>query len=698
MSEWETVSGPSKDDGWETVQTGKKSYSAIEALAGEVPYNGPEQGQSGMPGLHRGMVDLRERLSQIVTGGEPGAVYGQRAAPLSSNPFSKSSRAKGLYEQALGRALTPEEIAGIEAEPDVAFEQARQLANRSASAQRREFDKTAPGASQLTRAAVNIAPALAIRTPAAISEATGALGLAARTAFNTGMGGALGASEFVQPDQSREGNAAVGAVASGLFGLGLEGANALRPTEFARRAYVASQGSPQARQGAALADRTGAMMDVAEETLDPTLLKMRSTALQSEVGQSMARDLNNRQLAQQRVLAEQIAKRRTVVGETLGRDIENVTRQKMESLYKLRGDTAEKLFGDVRNATKIDIPGSAAQGEVRVMTPALQQALDDVEQRFPGMTKSITETKRFLNYADRGSATGVGAANISDLMNFESRLRAVKNKGGALAPRYPATGQDKMIARELHDALLTDLAGTEKQLGREISSKLQNAIATYKVDSDAIRKASEIKLGDATTPEGLADAIRNAKPSQLKELFSWSEDFDPALKQKTLQYLVRSSIDAAKDRTLSMPGQIPFDRKTFLRNMGIGEDKLMMLTRGNPKAQQAINDIIELTKRTDKSLRLGASTENLGTEVSSVAGLGGTAASGQTAALATFGPKWLAKHFTGPVMAKVLFDPNGQKALRAMRTAKPSSPEFAAAVAYFNKIANEPEEEDIPLQ
>lgn len=490
--------------------------------------------------------------------------------------------------------------------------------------------------------------------------------LVTRSLYNAGVGGGLGIlspAEGGESSLSQAGKPALAGLGTSLLLSAVP--TALHPIRSYQEFKVNNaKDTLVGKTGAALRSRlesqgTNPLMTLAEETQDPSLLNLQNTALQSSRGQKMAEKLNNQQLRQQRNMVSKLG---TTSVDDLAETASSVGNERLDTLKAIRASRANNLYHEALS--------DVSTGKARTIN--LQSRLAEIETEFPGAGKMIREANLFV---DRSAGEG---ATLADFARFESRLRGVASgKGTLTSVTKPPIAQERQIARRLHQALLDDIidAGSKGQFPKTVVPKLQRAIKTYAQDSEVISNTAKTELnrilginnptGGTPTYEQIAEGMTRMKPDQFREALSWADSIDPTLRKKTAQYVIGTALDKAKDRVLAKSGQTRFDRATFLSEMKMPDRSYKLLFGNDKAAMQGIDDAISLMKRTYKDVRFG-SGESAAQIAQEAIAVGAGTAGKNAQSLEVFGPKFLAKWLTGPILAKAAFDPNGQQALRGL--------------------------------
>lgn len=493
-------------------------------------------------------------------------------------------------------------------------------------------------------------------------NASGLGGAALRIGANTGIGGATAlATAPTEEGQSNIDRSWPSMLVAGGLTAGLEAAPYVAAPfkNMVASAWERAKGDRFGKIGSNLRDNLpeNTKLTIAEQTRDPELLSMQNTALASSRGKELSIPFQNRQAIQQRRMAQAIAGQ----SDDIGGNVASVVKQKGNSLKKIRADNAEINYGAVRQ--------SALGSDTKAGAPSLGAALDDLEGRYPGLGGAIRQTNVFV---DKISGTG---GTIDDFVNLEARLRQISSKGGWIAGKQDAAGgQDKFIARQLHKALLEDMeqASSSGLFAPDVSKKLKFAIDRYREDSTAITQFGNTSLGKmfkggkVPTNDEIVAKLPHMPERDVSALAKWSDEFDPELKTKVVQQLVRNAVD--NSRIAKEAGQVRWDRKIFLNEMngnkGATKRKIDLLLRDNPQARKNLNDLKEFVLRSEGiSSRTYGMGEQMKQELSEgIPALTG-AATGHTGSATIFGPKFLTKWLTGPNFADIIFSPNGAKTI-----------------------------------
>lgn len=654
-----------------------------------------------IPGIVRGFRDLRERGTQIMTQAAPGDVYGETPLPMMAGA-SKAEQAAMLYQRALNRELTPEELSRIKAEPDAAFEMAKMQANKSAAADRRQFDEQANFGNQLTRGGTNIAPALALRMPPSVAALRGWPGVMGRAAANTGMGAGIGASEFVQPGQTRGENAAYGGILQGVLGTGLEGAANMMPARSLARELElgTSLETPAAKKGIRGQDFSGIDKPLSQLTGDVGIGAVESQVARYNEASKIAHadhvrvaretgKLLNKKLNE----VSEIPYDAATAGEKLAGAFDshwNAVDKQASDIFKGALQQARTLTGD-----KPVIDTNNIRNLLDTKIKELKNLDVKTDDKLAELASLESMKKKFMEYTYVPKGEKGKKINISTIQSLLSEAGSDAAGSGRMVADLK-TEKDRFVAGLIKRALVDDLSSAAEQSGStgEAARLLKEARTQYsdlKKYQDEIGNTTFGKLfnGKASAaPETVYRVFSKQPTSQKSQFLSSLSKADP----EVLPALQRAYFDDVIKRSGSSEGgaagSYPVDMKKLADNWKVDND-FLLLFKGDAR-----NDLIQIRKElrrvADQPQSFGGGQSSVSSKQAAAGVAMGIAQGSPQSAI--FGVRALTQKVLPKVYGKLLFTPEGRQALLA--TLKPTSyspSEVTAGIAYIRKIANEAE-------
>lgn len=348
---------------------------------------------------------------------------------------------------------------------------------------------------------------------------------------------------------------------------------------------------------------------------------------------------------------------------------------------KLRRATAQADFGKVDELA----------GRYRVIKPTnLSQTIDDLAKDFdvPGggdaSSSLVRRIQGIKTELERAGPQGLSAKETQRLLEVYGSA----SRGTGKIFQDLDTAQQRMIAGKLQGALLKDIDAAADAGGHtgEIATALKSARDNYRQNSKAINDLEKSVLGRLfggdyeKSPERIAMAVRNMKPSELRQSMDILNKADPATSQSVKRYLVEDALAAGgyAPKGLAPQAQVAgedvFSPAKFLTSIRKSPVWASFDPAERKGMEEAVRDLERLTYRAGTD---GSPTAPLlfGWEVAKA--LGGGAAAMSPTQIA----KSVAAVMVPQKIAAVITTPQGQQALRTLRTAKPNSPAAMAATS-----------------
>lgn len=269
--------------------------------------------------------------------------------------------------------------------------------------------------------------------------------------------------------------------------------------------------------------------------------------------------------------------------------------------------------------------------------------------------------------------------------------------------------QDKHIARELHDALMQDFQGAGDWVGNPgLKKQLETANTNYYKNSEFIRTLENNVLGKVLRPTGgeykpgedvaasLVNLANGPKTNvgKLRAVFDLAEfQNDPSLSNGLKQQLIEGLMTAGNRGAGRFPsGYTQYNPQSVVEAFVRKDPATVNYIFKDPRERQALKDLVEFNRRIGSiTPRGGLNPVQEGSEAAAIAG---GAATGNLSSLSIFGSKFVAKWYLGKTAAKMVFDPQGQQALRTLARIDPTTKAWTSAATYtMERTMAEPGEE-----
>ncbi len=619
-------------------------------------------------GLVRGLKDFKETGLQLVTGGEPGEVYGRQDRPYSPHlkPF--------VDIPAVARRL------GI----GPADEAERQQLNEAATRERQAFDRDEGAVAKVSRFTTSLAPWLLLRTPARLSVMPGLGGFAARTGYSGLTGAGIGAAQFVPEGQDRLENAALTGAGSALFGGGLELLASQLPARVIARGGGIREAlkTPEGRKGLALTRDTGQDFKLSQVLGSERLAGMEREAAAARP--DITRPDTNRMISQFMNRLEGIQNMVDPKHSTPGRTAKAILPAYKAELDRTLATRSTMFTERLAEAEKL-VKGQPViptgpiiedlQAELKAATTAVQS---ETTRKYVG---KLTQEIKKLSGANKLTMT-----NVQRLM--QDYGEAASGTGRMFKDIDSAA--DRRVYTKLQEAMLNalDRATKDPALG-PAAGALKSARDDYRLLSQYKDQMETNALGrvlnmteDAVTPEGILAAVSKLKPSEVRQVLPLIQNHDPEIIGALQRNYFRDILKRSGTGDAATAGVHPVSMRKFAENWQT-DDYFRALfpdrqTRHELiRARQALRRLADemppkhapgaVEKRTEEAGILGSLNP-------------------------VFILRMVARRMTPTKMAKLLHTPEGRMAL--IRAAEPkhyTPSEIAASIGYLNRLEAEAE-------
>jgi hypothetical protein len=337
------------------------------------------------------------------------------------------------------------------------------------------------------------------------------------------------------------------------------------PKNMVARRVQKNEASDFARRGKEVSDRTGIPLSLGQQTGDEATLAVEGMAAKNPFSAKEFQQFGARQVGESVQRLNKIMDDITPdkIGDIrAGTVVHHAFDSAVNGAINVRRAQAAKDFGAVE----------AAAGDTKVIgTTNLVAKLDDLIARYdvPGggdATASLVSRLKALrssvmptgqaktlvvDVAGKALATEAPAAKALSAAQTNRLLQVYTNTASGKGQIFKdlETGQQRLLATELKDALLSDLDAAAQTSQGAAAPLLKAARDNYRANSAAITKLEESVigkyLGADRSPERVADFLRKAKPSELKQTLDIVNKADPAVVPATRRYFIEKAIEEA---------------------------------------------------------------------------------------------------------------------------------------------------------
>jgi hypothetical protein len=489
--------------------------------------------------------------------------------------------------------------------------------------------------------------------------------------------------------------AAVGAGTGAVIGGASKAFQAARPANVAAR-YVNKQfATPAAADSAAVAQEVGQVYTPGQATGSKGLLTIEGLVRRHPASADKMAAFDNKQLDTSLRYLDS-----TLNDITKAKASPDIVGDKVAGAFD---DVVNKAVSTRRNTAKADFEAvDKLAGRYRVFKPDnLFGEIDNLAQQFsvPGggdasasLVKQIQGIKDDI--AKRAGPEGLNAKEVQRLLEVYGKAA----KGSGAIFKDIDSAQQRMIAGRLQQAVLRDVdtAADSNAYKGEIATALKTARNNYRQNSQAIDGLENSVLGRLfggkyeRAPERIATAVKNMTPTELRSSFAILSKADPEVAQVTKRYLVEDALNTAGRTNTGAPqaqvaGEAAFSPAKYLTAIR----KSPVWDTLNPQERlQMTASVRDLERLAYRGGTDGSPTAPLmfAWEVAKAMG-GGVAALSPTQVA-----KSVAAVMIPSKIAKAVTTPEGQKALRTVRQAKPGSAAYTAATATLVGMFTAPDE------
>ncbi len=499
-------------------------YAAILRRAKE-PVAGSE---SPFPSAPINYAALLRQAKQIAPESQPSSTIPtssiEQAAQSVTNEMGTGERALVGLGRGLDSAWQGIKQLGLEAGGALGFDTKQALSDQAAqeAENKRIFDAGvgSTGAGMAGAVLGESLPYLAVP----LGAAGGAASMAGRALVGVGMGGLAGATQYVDPNESRAANAlqgaALGGLTAGALDVAIKGGARLANA-------VAGRMTPRAEEVAALGKQFNVPVFAPDVAGSPVMNKL-STISEDVPLVGMAKP-RLQQSAAAGQAAQSLAGRLAPQIDDVGREIQGSLTRRTEALQKAAGVRYDRV------AKAADPLGPVPLTNLRATA---KQLLDDAKQDIDPNTALISRLEKIANAPD--------GPNFSKTRQFRSNI------GDSI--RQLETSMDLKAARplqQLKGALEQDMNAFANNAGGEVSARWKSADRFFRERVVPQRESDIVR------------AMRNKNPDEVFKQFIRSSGQDRA--QRLYNALDTKGRDAVKSGIL----QQALDKATLEGSKGV---------------------------------------------------------------------------------------------------------------------------------
>jgi hypothetical protein len=357
--------------------------------------------------------------------------------------------------------------------------------------------------------------------------------------------------------------------------------------------------------------------------------------------------------------------------EVFGEEVKQTFKQGIDSLYNARAAQATQDYS-IFNGNKTKVPQAEFWNKVQELSELYSPLRTTLK-------KGIQLGKNIIKEGD-------DFTTISTLVDNRKFLSQIARGNGKLFEGLDSQAE-RTIARDLMNSIDQDLIkAADYTENPQLRERLLEANKNYFNNSQIIRELKSSVLGralrgldaDAKSGVDITNKVLSAKPDELRAILSMTEFEDPAfrsgLKEQYARRFLEAGIRGGKD---IMPGTVPYNPKAAFDSAMGDKNGTFRIIFETPQERTAALDAMRFNQRLAQDIPKTAlprsGPEEKMIEASRLPG----------GSMLTFGPSFLMKWYTGPVAAKLIFDPQGQKALRTIVSSHPTTKAYSAASAYL---------------
>lgn len=448
-------------------------------------------------------------------------------------------------------------------------------------------------------------------------------------------GAAAGAVEPVE-DSSNYGaekakqiakGAALGAgINTGLkaAGYGLELAGHI-PSAILNVAARGANNTALAREGEDLAQRTGVALTPGQVSGSKAMNMAENAARQSIFSREMAHDSDKVRVQQLSDYMDGVMDRITksnAAPEFAGKTVQDAVKSTVSKLSSMRERAAAADYGAIRQLTNgaasINPENSAAvlrdaiDSYGGIGTPSADAVANFAKRQLANVDPAAMATKEAVTAADPalGAQFPTGApatGNLDKLM----KLRSYFSKVAGGQERISGDPSDRVFARNMLDAIGSDIDAAGEQIGGDLGGMLKTANARYRGYSQQIDSVHASPLGkilgddmagalqsgtfNTIAPEAVIAKMNKLQPSELGVVRGMLEKENPEAWAVFKRSILEDALSKAKQIPASEGVNTEVLRPNVLfKNLG---DKKKLTAVFSPGEVQEIDDALQVARR-----------------------------------------------------------------------------------------------------
>jgi hypothetical protein len=361
-----------------------------------------------------------------------------------------------------------------------------------------------------------------------------------RNAVVTGISGVAGATG---EQLGGEGGKVAGAVLPAVLDVALSAGRNIPRNMVARKVQQNAQ-TQYASRGQNISRQTGIEMSLGQQTGDEATMLVEGMAAKNPFSSKEFQQFGARQTGQAIQRLNQIMDNITpekVTDIRLGGMVNQAFDDAVNGAVNVRRAQAAKDFGDVA--------AMAGKDAKVVGVSNLSARLDDLIDEFnvPGGGDATSTLVKRIESLKGAIAKSEGLTANQTNRLLQVYTNAAAGKGEIF--KDLATGQQRLIAGRLKDALLADLDEAARAQYGGAPRALAIARDNYRANSEAITKLEESVLGKYLgpdrSPERVAEFLTKAKPTELKQTLDIVNKADPAVLPATRRFFIEKAIEEA---------------------------------------------------------------------------------------------------------------------------------------------------------
>jgi hypothetical protein len=513
-------------------------------------------------------------------------------------------------------------------------------------------------------------------------------------------------------------NALVSGAIQGAWNAILGFGKFITPTQYIARKYNQASVEAVAQTGATLKADIGkklgkeVFMDVAQETQDPWLNGLKAVAEQSFEGKKAARDSFNNQvgdaLRYSSIVVDDITRGSSMSPQAFGDQVKTTFRKAVDNAYNARSSMARADYAL--------FDGNKATAPITDFWKEVQSAVQDYAPLHSTLTKGLKIGGKIVKEGD-------DMMTISQMVDIRRALADISRGNGKMFEGLDSNIEKKIANRLLNgkdpsqgvSGINSDLQKAGDWIGDPtLKSQLDKANRNYATNSEFIRTLEYNVLGKALRgKEGTYKAgedvskmlmsLTNGPTSnvgKLRAVFDLAEfQANPAVAAGLREQFVRGLITQGERGAGNAPAGVEkFDPQALYKAFVRKDKDTFQYIFKDPAERQAVQNIVDFNQRIGSVVNMKGGLNPV-QESGEVAALAGGTLSGNLSSGLIFGPKFVAKWYLGKTASKMVFDRQGQQALKTLAKADPTTKAWTSALSYtVERTMAEPSEEKVAEQ